>query len=74
MRPREVVPALVQGTSLDRVEVISCKVRTGQSSLPQFFLDGMVFACSESYMFTTSELLASEEILMVQERCSREMR
>jgi hypothetical protein len=65
MQAKAAARALVQRTSLDRVEAIGCKARTGQSSLPQFSLDGAVFACSESYMFTTSELLASDEILML---------
>ena len=47
MRAKAGPQALVQGTSLDRVEAIDCKVKTGQSSLPQFSLDGGVFACRE---------------------------
>jgi hypothetical protein len=62
MRAKAGPQALVQGTSLDRVEAIDCKVKTGQSSLPQFSLDGETFACRENCTFTTSDLLASEEI------------
>jgi hypothetical protein len=74
MQAKAAARALVQGTSLDRIEAIGRKARTGQSPPHQFSLDGMVFACSESHLFTTSGLFASGGTLMPAGKCSREVR